>query len=347
MLRATTGYLAGLCWLLAHHLSGVACAQPTNPHDELVNTIRARPDIPKSDQDRIARWVEEELKIFVNFSLFRQRYQAQYNNPTNSEAFRRQLAVQTAKIAASRFVAPNFGGDPAYALALMLVEMGRPETRNALIAGLKSTDARARMFCAKGLTAQRDLIVSDRAVLDETIGALREAGLAETSSVVLARIYEGLAFPNQVASVLDSYLAVFDIRLARRRHAAVIVDAAEAGAFEFFRTRAVLDALNADQKAKLVARVATFLRLDAERYDTPGLRFNDIDALERRLDGAEEILAALGASGGGNIREAIANGGTDNRAAVRQRAYRWVGDPNTKEPGALSQAPWNGAIGAP
>ena len=35
------------------------------------------------------------------------------------------------------------------------------------------------------------------------------------------------------------------------------------------------------------------------------------------------------------------------RARVLPEVFRWVGHPNTSEPGTLNQAPWNVPVGAP
>jgi hypothetical protein len=147
---------------------------------------------------------------------------------------------------------------------------------------------------------------------------------------------------------LDAYLAIFEKRLTDRRGGAVIADGAEVEAFEFFRTPSVLAVLNQNQREQLARPLAVFLRLDAERYNTTGLDFYEVDRLERMMDSVEAILIELvGAGKGGKIRDEIAAGGQDRRAEVLTEAYKWVGHPQSKEPGALNAAPWNVAVGAP
>jgi len=173
--------------------------------------------------------------------------------------------------------------------------------------------------------------------------------LAESDPIVLGRIYEALAMPGQVGVVFDAYVALFDKRLDQRRTTAVMVDGAEIFALEFLRTPAVLQGLNADQKTQLAARLAVFVRMDALRYQVSNLGFDEVDRIERALDGAEEILERLvgTASAGGKIRDALSTGAREAKESVLQQAYRWVGHPDTQENGVLNAAPWNVPIGAP
>ncbi|MGB2988252.1 MAG: hypothetical protein WBE26_20475 [Phycisphaerae bacterium] len=347
MLKAATGYVAGIYLLLALW-SGAVCAQQANPEDEAIDAIRQFTDFGAGDQRRIGEWVEAEVKKFNGFTAFRDRFKGQYGDSTNSPQFRLQLTTQTARVAAERFARPDLNADVAHALAQVLTDMNRAETFPGLMAGLKSSDARARYLCVKGLIAQRRSIAADKAKLDQTVEALREAGLVELSPVVLGRIYQALAYTGQVSTVFDAYLSVFDKRLDQRRGIAVIADGAEIYAYEFFRTSAVLGALDAAQKSQLANRLAVFLRMDAERYNSPGLQFDEIDKIERMLWILEEIFEELvGGGKGGDIREVLQSGGFTERASILKEAYRWVGNPETNESGALNEAPWNIPSGAP
>jgi hypothetical protein len=110
---------------------------------------------------------------------------------------------------------------------------------------------------------------------------------------------------------------------------------------------------------ELARRVGVFLRLDAERYNAPAiapptddeqpdLNFYERDRVERMLDAGEEILDVIvGGGRGGKIRNALSSGGYDQRQVVLSEAYRWIGNPETNEPGALNEAPWNVPLGAP
>lgn len=324
-------------------------AQPEGCDDEVISAMRTRGDIGASDQRRIADWVEGQLSTFSDMKAFRACFKFQYENPSNSSEFRREFAAQTSALAAVQFARPDQDPAVAHALARVLLDMAGPETTDGLLAGLQAKSSAARYLSARGLVEQRSAIGTDKAKTDRTVEALRNAALSETSPAVLGRIYEALAFPNHVDAVFDSYIGIFDERLKRRRSGVASEDGAEYYAFEYFRTPAVLAALDADQKNQLVNRVAVFLRQAAERFSTPGLDFDEVDRIERLLDGAEAILSNLvgPSAAGGNIREALSAGGYGNRSAVLQEAYRWVGDPTAKTAGALNAAPWNVPLGAP
>lgn len=339
-------------------------AQDTTPEDETVNTIRQLLQIGAPDQRRIADWVQVQVDKLAATPdagrqaaavAFRRSFKTQYENPANSPPFKVQLAAQTATIAAAQFGKTTLDQWVAYALARVLVDMGGIETSAGLYAGLKSKHDPARFLCAEGLSALKTAFAADKPKLDESVQALREAGLTESSPIVLGRIYLALAHPNQAPVVFDAYRALFEKRLKDRRGGAVMADGAEVEAFEFFRAAGVLAALNQDRKAQLAGSLAVFLRLDAERYNTPSpgregpeLDFYELDKLERMMDSVEAILVELvGPGKGGKIRDEIAAAGQDRRAEVLAEAYKWIGDPQSKEPGALNTAPWNVALGAP
>ena len=333
--------------------ASVAPAQQASPRDEAIDTIRGLTTIGIGDQGRVNGWVQGEVDAFADSNAFRRRFDEQYKNSGNSRAFLAQLATQTAQVAAAQFDKPDLNQEVAYSLARVLADMNRLEALPGLVAGTKSSDARARYLCAMGLTVLKASIASDPGSLNQTVQALRDAGIAESDPVVLGKIYEALAYPGQVGTVFDVYKSLLDSRLASRRGGDArrrLADGAEKYAYEFFRIPAVLGALNAEQKTQLAGLLAVFLRMDAQRYDDPDLGFKEIDNIERTLDGAEEILsnpALVGPGKGGDIRKALSTGGHGNRTAVLQQAYRWVGDPETKTPGALNAGPWNVPVGAP
>lgn len=337
-------------------LIGSVRAQDATPEDETINTIRPLPQISPADQRRIADWVQVQVdKLAAKPDAerqtaavaFRKTFKTQFENPANSPPFKAQLSAQTATIAAAQFGNAKLDQWVAYSLARVLVDMGGIETLPGLFAGLKSKHEPARYLCAEGLSAQKTAIAADKGKLDEVVQVLKVAGLAESSPIVLGRIYLALAHPTQLPAVFDAYLAIFEKRLADRRGGAVIADGAEVEAFEFFRTPSVLAALNQAQKEQLARLLAVFLRLDAERYNTTGLDFYEVDRLERMMDSGEAILEVLVPGKGGKIRDEIAGGGQDRRAEVLAEAYKWVGHPQSKEPGALNAVPWNVAVGAP
>lgn len=353
--RTAWAALAIACW--------VAPAPAQTSEDDTINTIRELGAISGADQRRINDWVlaqvgqlTESARKDANaaFVQFRDRFQKQYAHAKNSQAFRAQLAAQTAQVAADWLSKRDLQPTVGWALVAAISAMEEPEVLPALISGLKSTIETVRFLSAKSLAGQklRDAIANDAGKFAEVMGALQAAGVVESSSVVLSRIYEGLAYPTKASTVLPAYQAIFDARLSARRRPMTASDGAEFWAYEFFRTPAVMNSLTAEQKNQLVQRLATFLRADAERYNAPNLQpnanHNEIVSLELSLDAVEEVLTTLaGAGKGGKIREQLARGGIAQKAEVLKEAYKWVGDPQSKEPGALNAAPWDVPLGAP
>jgi hypothetical protein len=336
-------------------VDGKSLAQDTSQEDATIDTIRQLGQIPASDQRRIADWIQAQVDLLAKTPpaersaaaiKFRSRFQGQSSNAGNSAAFKQQFPAQTAAIAVTQFGNGNLDALVSRALGRVLLDMAGPETLPALLAGLKSKDEATRYLCAGGIASQRTAVVADKERVDQTVRAVREQGLAETSPIVLSRLYLALSVPANQAAVFDSFMAIFENRLKYRRGPAVVADGAEIDAYEFFRTPAVLNALNQQQKEQLARSLAVFLRMDSRRYETPGLNFDESDKLERMMDAEEEILTSVvGAGKGGNIRDALAAGG--GGAAALQQAYLWIGYAETNQQGALNAAPWNVPVGAP
>lgn len=331
--------------------SGVARAQAPAPEDQAIDQIRQLPNIGDSDQQRIQDWVLIQVGNFTDFDTFRKRFRDSFVHANNSPQFPAALATQTATVAAAQVAGPDLNPELARALAQTLCDMKVPETHAGLIGLLKSKEVAARYLAAKGLSTRTlsRSIAADNAKLAQTVNALRDAGIAESDPVVLGRIYQALSYPGKASAVFDAYIAVMDKRLPARRLPGTPADGAEWFAYAFFSEPGVIGALTAAQKNALASRLAVLLRLDAERYNTPDLKFEEVDRLDRTLWSAEEILANSGMVGdkGGKIRKAIQNGGHQNRARVLAEVYEWVGHPTSGAQGALNAAPWNVPVGAP
>ncbi len=335
---------------------GWCFAQDTAQDTAIIDTIRTQSQIGESDQRRIGDWVEAQVTRLKGTPeeqrgpaaiKMRELFRAQFENPSNSPAFEEQFASKTASVAASQLGTTALDPMSARALSKIFLDFNRPEPIPAFLAGLKSKDAGVRMLSASGLAAQRAAIAADKTRLDQMVTALREVGVSEPEGVVLDRIYWALSVPPaQAASVLDTFMTIFEKRLENRRGGALASDGAEISAYEFFRTPGIVAALSPPQKEQLVRTLATFLRFDAQRYTTPNLNFIEIDRLQRLLDGAEEIIVALvGSVKGGDIRGSLAAGHTPEQ--VLQQANLWIGDAKSSQQGALNAAPWNVPVGAP
>ena len=332
-----------------------AAAQPRNqnPHTRTIDQIRLLQTVGVNDQGRIAEWVRFEVERLAQVvpggrgaaaRAFRVAFGDQFTDLKNTQAFLAQFPVQTSVVAQTQFADTNVDPWVAGSLARVLIDMNRSETHAGLLKGVACDVSLARHLCARGLADQRAYVASDNARLATTVNAIKDAATAESSPVVLGSLYRALAYPNQLAAVFDAYVAIFDQRIAARKKSPA-ADGAEASAFAFFRAPVVTNSMTAGQKTQLVAKLAGFLRLDAERYNTAILAVDEIDRLERSLFTVEEILAAVTGAKGGDVRGVLASGGFLNRALVVREAYKWVGDPNAKTEGTLNAPPWNVPVG--
>ena len=329
----------------------VAPGQAPGPEDQAIDQVRQLPTIGGSDQQRIQDWVLTQIGKFTDFNTFRKRFRDSFVHANNSQQFPAALATQTATVVAAQVAGLDLNPELAKALAQTLCDMRAPETHSGLIELLKSKHVATRYLAAKGLSTRTlsRSIAADSAKLTQTVNALRDAGITELDSVVLGRIYQALSYPGKASAVFDAYIAVMDKRLPARRLPGIPSDGAERFAYVFFSEKGVIAALNAAQKSALGSRLAVLLRLDGERYNTLDLEFDETDRLDRTLWAAEEILVDSGMVGdkGGKIRKAIQAGGHENRAAVLEEVYKWVGHPTSGVQGALNAAPWNVPVGAP
>ena len=349
-------------------IASTAFGQEKAAQDEAIDAIRRLESIAALDQGRIKEWVQSQVERLRSgakaddpktirgpeLKSFRKVFKDQWKNAANTAAFRTQFATQVGVVAQSELAKSTPDPTVHTALAGVLLDVGQPETISGLLVGLKSPVAGTRLLSARGLENLRTPIGAEKEKFELVLPALREAAGVETSPVVLGRMYEAMAFPNQVLPVSEAVLAVFQ----KRRESRGASMGAELPAFEWFRNKTVLAALSPEQRADLVRRLAAFLRIDAERYADPGLAppkddkasdlaFVQRDAIERSLDAVEDILTTIPIENGGKIRDELNAGGYENRMGVLREAAKWVGDAKANTRGVLNDAPWNVPVGAP
>lgn len=344
-------------------------ANTESPADKAVDQIRRLSSIGANDQRQIKNWIDFQVNRLNSagpgkradgmnvgaLNAFRQAILSQINNKQDTPAFLEEFAKQMTAVALD-----HFKGDTTStlrrALARAVVDIGRVETVPALLAGLSVPDQPTRYLCAQGLVVNRSAIAADNALLNKVIAEITKVGKTEQDGFVVGRLYDALAMPNLVGTVLPAYLAIFDARIAGREDVARLADSAEISAFEYLRVN--IDNLTNDQRVELVKRLATMLRQDAVRYNEPSLApptspterdrgFLERDLIERRLDAIEDMLSQIVGSGkGGAIRDVLNTDGYGGHAKVLQEAYKWIGNADQKTTGALNAAPWNVPVGA-
>lgn len=333
--------------------AAVALGQ-ADPSDEVIEQIRTLQTINTADQQRIGEWVQARVAQLAGTPAkdraaalpgFLARFQTQATNSGNSAAFKTQFAMQCAQVASTEFAKADLDPTLAWGLAQVLYDLNTADVFPGLLSGLGAKAEVARFISARALTVQREVIARDKPRQNEMITALQTAGTNESSGVVLGHIYRALAFSAPTPESVAAFFAIFDKRLTYRR-GAVAADGAEIEAFEYFRLSGTLGGLSEPQKAELVKRVAVFLRLDAERYNTELMDPNEVPKIELLMEAAEGVLVAV-AGGKTALADELAKGGLARRADVLSAAYKLFGDPTTKTAGSLNAAPWNVPLGAP
>lgn len=344
-------------------------ADTESPADKAVDQIRRLGSIGANDQRQINNWIDIQANKLTNsgpgkradgmnigaLNEFRHAILSQINNKQDTPAFLEEFAKQATAIALT-----HFKGDASSTLrrglARVLLDIGRIETVPALLAGLSVPDQPTRYLCAQGLVINRSTIAANKDLLQQVIAEITRVGQSEQDGFVVGRLYDALALPNSVGTVLPAYLSIFDARIAGREDVARLADAAEITAFEYLRAN--IDNLTNEQRVELVKRLAVMLRQDAARYNDPSLAppstaekrdrgFIERDLIERRLDAIEDMLAQIVGSGkGGAIRDVLNTDGYGGRTKVLQEAYKWVGNADQRITGALNAAPWNVPVGA-
>lgn len=349
-------------------------AQNTTAQDAQIDTIRRLSTIGVNDQERIRDWIQDRVGELgampgshdgtdgfnaAAFKAFRDRVRQQLAHPSNTPAFTSALTNQMVTVAFAEFGKAGAGATVSRSIARVLVDMDRPETVPGLTAGVALADHAARFLCVRGLVMQRSVIAQDKNLLGQVVQAVQAAGVKESNTAVLGRLYEAIAIASDVGTVFEAYTAIFDARLSSLRAGAVKVDGSEIFALQFFTGQGVRAGLDANQKAELVRRLAVFLRAYAQRYNdpeiahsansnAPDLGYYEREKLERLLVLSEEVLEGIVGTGkGGAIRDVLGANGFEGRADVLREARRWVGDADTNTRGALSEAPWNVPVGAP
>jgi hypothetical protein len=341
--------------MLAIAAVSATAQDPASPEDAAIDQICKLDQISEGDQNRIAEWVQGQLDRLGQVpeaerlkaaNRLRDRFAARFGDKQCTDAFRTQFPIQAASVAEKTLSSPSTGPYVAYAVARVLLDMNRPETGAALIACLKSPLPVARFLCLRGLTEQKQQIAGDKDRLERTRLALREAGMAEQDSIALAQVYRALGYANQASTVFDDYMAIFSRRLDDAKAGGrKVADGAELEAFAFLDTQGVLDALNQNQKQQLVGPLAEFMHLYSTRYNTEKLEFDEVDRLERSLYYTESLMDRLVDKDGGKIRDVLTSQGYTGRASVVAEAAKWIGDVESKTPGAVNGPPWNVPLG--
>ena len=339
--------------LLFAALAGVVPASAQSPEDIALDAVRTRSSIPTGDP-AIGNWIAYQIKklredLQVGSTQadddFLHAYNTQYNHPENSASFKTRFVEQTGRRFATEFEkGQRLEVTVGMALARTLAAMKDLGTLGALSAGLTAMGQPAvRYTCANVFSELRPAIQGGAGQSARIIALLRDAGALEKSGVVLTQIYDALFYRAvNLEAAVEAILDVIKGQLRIREQGAPACDGAERVAFNFLRT----ELNNLQDKSRLVAVLAAYLRLDTERYRAEGVSDEEKYLIELTVDAAESLLVRVAAPARPvpNIREAMKHV-VDRDINIPLELNKWVGTAQTK--GVLNSPPWNVPVGAP
>ncbi len=334
-------------------LGGGPIAAAQVPEDNALDALRTRSSVP-ADDPAIETWITYRLKKLTDdlqvgseeaAGGFLQAYRTQFNHTENSASFKAALLQQSNQRFAAEFEKGQ--GLPVavgLTLARTLADLKDVGTIGGLTAGLQAKgQPAARYTCAKAFAALIPAIQADTTLTKTTIERLRDAGAQESNGLILKRIYEALSYREaNLETAAGAMMEIIKGQLRRRAGGAPACDGAEETAFNFLRN----EAGNLQAKPRLVVLLAADLRMDVERYLTPGVSEEEKYLIELTIDAAENLLQRVVAppSPAPSVREVIKK--TENRDLnLPLELNKWIGTEQNK--GLLNGPPWNVPVGAP
>lgn len=344
--RLKRGSICALLPLLGFTV--IAAGQPVTS-DEAIEELRKRSPSGANDQKNVDDFLAAQITTLAGANnaaqasnAFRDTLRRLRSAPDSTTGFKDFLADQFSLLATAELNKKQ-ETPPAVAEALVrsAVEMNDKRTAAALFAGLTYPSAPIRYLAARGLTDIRDAFVANQQAA--AIAQLRQAGIAETSGVVVERIYRAMAFSTTpVPAAISAIIDVMKSRVEAYRQGGSLPDEAESKALTYLSGIQIPAQLRAD----LVQQLAPLLRLDVERFARGGMSLEDEGSLARRLDYCETLLESVTGGSPANIRAKMQDGGIGAATEMKLELLKWIGA-NPGEDGALTRNPWNVPRGAP
>jgi len=315
--------------------------------------LYTRTTFAAADEIAMDAWVESLIRVWNDNAdksaadiAFRKAVATELANPAATLQFRSKLVDRIAVVFNQQFgKGAQLDVTLARTLAHVLGELDHVNAIPALEQGLGFPDAEVRYRCAHAFIELQKNISGDRNLSQKVFLILQNAGARETSPVVLSRIYVALMKEYPPADTIAVGRAILDARLARWRQGPYVADPGDLPFLEFLLANTKELGAN-PARIEMVARLATMLRLDVQRYTDAKFRQQEREALERRINLEERLLVALvSPSPPPNIVGAMSAGGANGRKGMLDGLELWIGTP--AKPGLLNSAPWNVPPGAP
>lgn len=347
------GAMCAVCLALA---DGAHAQGQVTPQDEAMNTLRA--GVPR-EQDRsiVDDWIALQLSklrdalgnpILIPGARkdFYASFNTQYNHEGNTPAFKQMFAQQVGAMFAKEY-AKGQQLEPivAHTMARQLLRMQDLDTREALYAGLTSTDQVVQYLSAQALVKLQAKIAADPQLTAQVLQKLGAAAKAAGNGMVAWEFYEAAAIPGREADVVPVILAIMDARLAMMRGGATTLDRGEIPALRYLAQAQKDGKLDQNLRTQVVQRLAPLLRIHTERLGMEGITQDERVAVEETINTTEDLLKQITRPDKApDVAGKMADG---SNAAINMQIelIQWIGGPDTA--GILNKAPWNVPAGAP
>jgi hypothetical protein len=331
----------------------------TSKEDEALNTLRV--GIPRDgDNPIVDNWVKAELAkvravlgtpilIPEAINQFADRFAKQYDHSENTGDFKQKFAERTGAMFAREYAKGAALEEPVgRAMARVLLAMEDIRTRDAVLAGLSTTDQVVRYLSAATLIELQPAVAADGRLSVQMLQAIGAVGAKEINGVVIARLYAACGYEDQPGAAIDAVLAIMNGHLARMRGGMVReLDRTEVPAIEFLGKMLRDGKLPDAARAPTAQALATLLRFHVERYGAEDVGEVERAAIMETVSLTEDLLKALvNPSPAPEVSGKMFEGQPEVAAINMQiELLRWIG--SEQDAGILNKAPWNLPVGAP
>lgn len=333
--------------------NSIAVAQQRADECQRLDTMRDQP-LTQQDSQLIDACITAEVKVMTqalnrpvpdmtSAATFRQRMDAELSNANNTDEFNKRFVERAAALFGPQLAAGDANPSATRAMAEALGAFDVIQTRDALIGGLKSSDATVRYLSAKGLLELQNEITSDARLARETITALAQAGAVEKSGVAAGVMYEAANFADYKSESVDALVQMLAGRVDIMRQGAVRLDRGELPAL---RALSDLDSEIGNRASALAGSLGALLRIHVEHYKPDELDLYEQAAIEETILETENLLKKI--VRGSNLPDVagkMQRGGDAAPIDMQIELNRWIGTAETD--GVLNAAPYNVPKGAP
>ncbi len=253
---------------------GAATAQNTGATADPIQELRARDSLTDEDRTTIQRWVESTVqKVQPDDPAGAEAAIRALRDATGSAAFREVLAAACTRSVGEAY--KRAAATDAARLISVLGELNEAQTYELLTQAVRDERVAVRSAAAVGLRKLRvKIALAGGKALTDTLEALKQAGMRESSPVTLELIYHALDYPSAVPNPpdpranADALLAILDARAEQYASDAVRAEGADEVGLRIAAGMAQL--FNDSEKRLAAGAAARMLRHAVRAYVVSG-----------------------------------------------------------------------------